>query len=95
MRAGTAGKDMLTTAPRAQERARSPWWISKTGVRGGGEICAQEQVPCVAGPCKPRGHMRIHPVKVQPPAALGDPYPSLSSGCHKRTSGNLLLIAAF
>ena len=43
--------------------------------RGGscGEICA-EQVPCVAGPCKPRGHRQIHAVKVQPPAALGDPY---------------------
>ena len=44
----------------------------------------QSSHPCAAGPCKPRGHMQIHAVKVQPPAALGDPYPSLSSGCQNR-----------
>ena len=73
-------------------RACSPRLIeSKNGPdrRGGSRerACAgvrrfgQSSHPSAAGPCKPRGHMRIHAVKVQPPAALGDPYPSLSSGC--------------
>ena len=75
-------------------RGRLPRLIeSKNGPdrRGGSRerACAgvrrfgQSSHPSAAGPCKPRGHMRIHAVKVQPPAALGDPYPSLSSGCHK------------
>ena len=73
MRAGTAGKDMLTTAPRAQERARSPWWMSRTSAADGVVRFAQSGCPlrCLAG--KSRGHMQIRPVKVPPPRHWGTP----------------------
>ena len=45
VKTGTAGEGMLTTAPRAQERARSPWWMSRTSAADGGQICA-ELLPC-------------------------------------------------
>ena len=60
--------------------------------RMGGQICA-EQLPCAAGPCKPRGHMRIHAVKVQPPAALGDPYTPHFHPAAKIVAQDLLAVA--
>ena len=46
------------------------------------EICA-EQPPCAAGPCKPRGHMQIRPVKVQSPLHWG-PLPHIFCDCQKQ-----------
>ena len=50
-------------------------------LRGSGQIWP-EQPPCAAGPCKPRGHMQIRPVKVQSPLHWG-PLPLIFCGCHK------------